>query len=102
MKHIPGIINPSDDLTKPLGWVLHARHVRRIMGHSAAISTLLHFLICSLTFYSLITLYGRPSLSAFSVLFMVNRRVGHRTDACIEFLDDIGLGFGSLPIWSMR
>ena len=33
MEHIPGIINPSDDLTKPLGWVLHSRHARRIMGH---------------------------------------------------------------------
>jgi Reverse transcriptase (RNA-dependent DNA polymerase) len=33
MKFIPGILNPSDDLTKPLGWVLHARHARRIMGH---------------------------------------------------------------------
>ena len=33
MCHIPGIINPADDLTKPLGWVLHARHARRIMGH---------------------------------------------------------------------
>ena len=33
MRHIPGIINPSDDLTKPLGWVLHARHCRRLMGH---------------------------------------------------------------------
>ena len=33
MKHIPGILNPSDDLTKPLGWVLHSRHCRRIMGH---------------------------------------------------------------------
>ena len=33
MRHIPGIINPSDDLTKPLGWVLHSRHARRIMGH---------------------------------------------------------------------
>jgi len=32
MRHIPGIINPADDLTKPLGWVLHARHARRIMG----------------------------------------------------------------------
>ena len=31
--HIPGIINPSDDLTKPLGWVLHSRHCRRLMGH---------------------------------------------------------------------
>ena len=27
------ILNPSVDLTKPLGWVLHARHCRRIMGH---------------------------------------------------------------------
>jgi len=33
MRHIPGILNPSDDMTKPLGWVLHARHARRIMGH---------------------------------------------------------------------
>jgi len=34
MKFIPGVINPSDDLTtKPLGWVLHERHAHRIMGH---------------------------------------------------------------------
>lgn len=33
MKHLPGIINPSDALTKPLSWVLHHRHVRRAMGH---------------------------------------------------------------------
>jgi hypothetical protein len=33
MSHIAGIFNPSDDLTKPLGWVLHSRHCRRIMGH---------------------------------------------------------------------
>jgi hypothetical protein len=33
MEHMPGIINPSDDLTKPLGWVLHARHARHLMGH---------------------------------------------------------------------
>ena len=33
MDHIPGIINPSDDLTKPLGWVLHLRHCHRMMGH---------------------------------------------------------------------
>ena len=26
MKHIPGVLNPSDNLNKPLGWVLHARH----------------------------------------------------------------------------
>ena len=28
MSFIPGIINPSDDLTKPLGWILHAQHAR--------------------------------------------------------------------------
>ena len=33
MVHIPGIINPSDAYTKPLGAVLHCRHCRRIMGH---------------------------------------------------------------------
>ena len=33
MKHIPGIISPPDSLTKPLGWVLHSRHSRRLMGH---------------------------------------------------------------------
>ncbi len=33
MRYLPGIINPADALTKPLGWVLHHRHVRRLMGH---------------------------------------------------------------------
>ena len=33
MERIPGILNPSDDLTKPLGWALHAWHCQRIMGH---------------------------------------------------------------------
>jgi len=33
MEFIPGIINPTDDLTKPLGWVLHDQHARRVMGH---------------------------------------------------------------------
>lgn len=33
MEHLSGVINPSDDLTKPLGWILHARHARRSMGH---------------------------------------------------------------------
>ena len=33
MKHIAGTLNPSDQLTKVLGWVLHARHARRYMGH---------------------------------------------------------------------
>ena len=26
MKHIPGILNPSDAMTKNLGWVLHTQH----------------------------------------------------------------------------
>ena len=33
MEHFPGILNPSDDLTKPLGWVPHARHASCGMGH---------------------------------------------------------------------
>jgi hypothetical protein len=33
MLHIPGVINAADDLTKPLGWVLHSRHARYLMGH---------------------------------------------------------------------
>ena len=35
MKHIPGILNPSDNLTKPLGYVLHAYHCCKIMDHYA-------------------------------------------------------------------
>jgi len=41
MKFIPGVINPSDDLTKPLGWVLHERHVCCIMGHYLLVSVFL-------------------------------------------------------------
>lgn len=33
MVHITVVINPADALTKALGWVLHHRHVRRVMGH---------------------------------------------------------------------
>jgi hypothetical protein len=33
LRHIPSTINCADDLTKPLGYVLHMRHVRRLMGH---------------------------------------------------------------------
>ena len=33
MEHIPGVLNPSNDMTKPLGYVLHARHCHHIMGH---------------------------------------------------------------------
>jgi hypothetical protein len=31
--HIPGVLNPADQQTKPLASRLHNRHVRRIMGH---------------------------------------------------------------------
>ena len=33
MRHILGIINPSDQTIKALGWTLHSRHVCRSMGH---------------------------------------------------------------------
>ena len=33
--HIPGVINPADD--KPLGWILHSRHARYIMGHTSSL-----------------------------------------------------------------
>ena len=33
LHHIPGVINPSDQATKPLGWALLSRHARRSMGH---------------------------------------------------------------------
>ena len=33
MKHIAGVINPSDCLTKSLGWILHSRHTSRLMGY---------------------------------------------------------------------
>ena len=37
MRHIPGILSiPGDGLTKALGWILHSRHARRMMGHFVA------------------------------------------------------------------
>ena len=33
VEHFPCVINPSNDLTKPLGWVLHSRHACHLMGH---------------------------------------------------------------------
>ena len=33
MQFIKGTINSADALTKPLGWVLHNQHVRRLLGH---------------------------------------------------------------------
>ena len=32
LDHIAGTVNPSDALTKALGWVLHRRHCTRLMG----------------------------------------------------------------------
>jgi hypothetical protein len=33
LAHIPGCVNPADQQTKALGWILHSRHARRAMGH---------------------------------------------------------------------
>ena len=33
MRHIPGVINPADHVTKSLGWTLFSQHARRSMGH---------------------------------------------------------------------
>ena len=33
MHHIPSIINPADDKTKALSWVLHSHHLHQTMGH---------------------------------------------------------------------
>ena len=33
VKHMPGVINPADDPTKPLGCVLHSRHAGHVTGH---------------------------------------------------------------------
>ena len=33
------VVNPTDDLTKPLSWVLHGRHARRNMGHYVSSSS---------------------------------------------------------------
>jgi hypothetical protein len=32
LEHVRGTINPSDALTKALGWILHHRHCSRVMG----------------------------------------------------------------------
>ena len=41
--HIPGIINNIDDLTKPLGWVLHTRQAHQTIGQF--VSSTLHRLL---------------------------------------------------------
>lgn len=32
LKHVRGVLNPSDALTKATGWILHHRHCTRVMG----------------------------------------------------------------------
>ena len=36
MRHIPSILSIPDGLTKALGWILHSRHMRRMMAHFTA------------------------------------------------------------------
>jgi hypothetical protein len=39
LAHIPGAINPANAQTKPLGWILHHRHIYRKTGyHESALS----------------------------------------------------------------
>ena len=33
LRHTPGVVNPADDSTEPLGCVSHSRHARHTMGH---------------------------------------------------------------------
>ena len=33
MHNIPGVINPTYDINKPLGWLLDSRHARYLMGY---------------------------------------------------------------------
>ena len=38
MRHLPGIMNSSDALTKAVTTILHHRHTRRAMGHYQLVS----------------------------------------------------------------
>ena len=33
LDHIMGIINPSDNIAKSLGWILHSHHTQQLIGH---------------------------------------------------------------------
>ena len=39
--HYADVINVSDDMTKPLGYVLHSRHYCHLIGHCTLITSLL-------------------------------------------------------------
>jgi hypothetical protein len=39
LKHIKGTLNPSDDLRKALGWILHSQHARCLLGHYGALTS---------------------------------------------------------------
>ena len=51
-----GIINPLDVLTKPLGRVLHSRHIRRIMGNYHSFILLLFYYLFALYIYTFFVL----------------------------------------------
>ena len=41
MEHIPGILNPNNDLSKPLDYTLHAQDYQRILGYYTWISKII-------------------------------------------------------------
>ena len=41
MARVPGIVNPVDGLTKALGWMLHVRHNRQLMGHYGSVPSII-------------------------------------------------------------
>ena len=53
MCNLPGVVNPSDDLTKYLGWILHACHTCHTMGHYSPWSCLLLLPLLQLLLISL-------------------------------------------------
>jgi hypothetical protein len=64
--HIPGVINPSDAVTKALASQLHQRRVRQLMGHhgrpdfkSEFNTELYRNLIATYTLHGII--FGRPA-----------------------------------------
>ena len=80
LAHCPGVINSSDDLTKPLGWALHARHARRSMGH-----------------YRIGSLLGSESLSRPIMLEKGPSKPGRVLEPNPRPLDGVGLSRGEAP-----
>ncbi len=75
MQHIPGIINPADDETKALSWVIRSRHSHRAMGHYGPPNLGREwFKICLLTYaafrihmWPLVLLGSREGVAAYDV-----------------------------------